>query len=136
MLDYSNSRYNSGRKIIIKDNVMTEYQHRRGSIDILVVRYLILDNGFLGIEYIHKISCLDEEDAYREFGKIRICEVGTTVNYYLWKLGNNTSPVLNSPYPTTTACMMLAGSMNEEKKIAIQKFLTNHKLEFNPEQVF
>lgn len=136
MLDYNDSKYNSGKKIIIKDNVMTEYQHRRGSIDILVVRYLILDNGFLGIGYIHKISCLDEEDAFIEFCKIRICEIGTTVNYYLWELNNNEGIILRSPYPTTTASMMLPGSINEEKKEAIKKFMTNHNLQFKPEQLF
>lgn len=136
MLDYNYSEYNSGKKVIIEDNTITELEHKRGSIDISIVRYIILDNGTLGIDRMHRLSCLDEKDAFNEFCKIRRCDLGTTVNYYLWELNNNESTILSSPYPTTTASMILAGRLNQEKKEAIQKFMTNHNIQFEPDQLF
>ncbi len=135
MLDYNDSRYNQGIKVIIRGDEMTEYRHKKGSIDISAVRYNILDNGLLQIELMHYISCIDEEDAFTEFSKIRICDIGSTVNYYLWELRNNKGIILNSPYPTTTACMMLTGSINEEKNLAIKKFMIMNNLEYKPEQL-
>jgi hypothetical protein len=135
MLDYNDSKYNSGKKVIIEDDTITEFMHKKGSIDISIVRYIILDNGTLGIDHMHKLSCIDEKDAFNEFCKIRRCDYGTTVNYYLWELFNNKSIILSSRYPTTTACFMLEGILNEVKKVAIKKFMEMNNLEFKPDQL-
>ncbi len=135
MLDYDKANYNHGEKMIISDDEMTVYQHQRGSIDILVVRYVILDRGKLQIVKAYTLCCSDEKDAYNEFCKIRISNVGYTKNYHLWRLYTKEKEIVTSNNPTKLAGLFLIGKMDYPKKLAITEFMEDHNLEISPDEL-
>lgn len=135
MLDYDKAIYNYGEKMIIRGDEMTVYQHQRGSIDILIVRYVILDKGKLQIVKAYTLSCSDEKDAYNEFCKIRNSNVGYTKNYHLWRLYRKEKEIVTSDNPTKSAGLLLIGKMDYPKKLAITEFMEDHNLEIDPDEL-
>lgn len=135
MLDYNASEYNHGNKKTIVNGMLREYYHERGCIFVMIVDYTFLDGGFLAIKRVQMMECLNEEDAYNEICKVTTFLYLDSVNFYLWRLNEYQSAIVNSPYPTTTACLMLKGPVTTEKIDAVRQFLESHKLKFEKSQL-
>ncbi|MBI9031874.1 hypothetical protein JEZ13_07740 [bacterium] len=135
MLDYNAREYNHGNKKTIVNGMLREYYHERGCIFVMIIDYTFLEGGYLAIKRAQMMECLDEEDAYNEICKVSTFLYLNSVNFYLWRLNEFQSAIVNSPYPTTTACMILKGPGTPEKIEGVKQYLESHHLKFEKSQL-